>query len=354
MKTAVFKIIAVLCIFFTGCVVRYCAEPLTVCERRDAGIRDTLNVHINVGRSMYAKNGFPIGFQMSVVASMSDSLGVYMPVVGSKPDTGCWDKLMKGSLDIVIKKQADTIDRFYDGCFLGSMPYLDYEMVVRSDDLALLYAVNRWLGYAYASDILEKKRHLFFRSYDLSPYLNSDCKASAISPYDDIVRKQSERLGWNWKLLSAIIYQESRFFMGAVSGRGAIGLMQVMKSTAQSYGVSNLYDPKENIRAGVSYLAYLKDKYESMGVDSTNVVKFTLAAYNAGESRMQDCINFANSLGRNFHNWDDVADVIPLMCEPEYYQDADFLKHGKFIGKETISYVERVLDLHDLYEAVVY
>lgn len=354
MKTALFRIMAVLCIFSIGCAVRYFGEPLSVYEREYEPLRDTLNVHLNAGRAANEKGFFPIDFQYSLIAAMSDSLGVAMPIVGSRPDSGCWDRLAAGETDIVVKRVGDTVGAQYAGRFLGSAPYMDFEMVVRNGDRPLLDAVNRWLRYAELSKVIGKMQSLYFRSYDLTSCQDSGRKAYNISPYDEIIRLYSRTLGWDWRLLSAVVYHESRFFMESVSRRGAVGLMQVMKSTAAAYGVEDLYDPAENIKAGTAYLAYLKKRYESKGMDSANVVKFTLAAYNAGENRIQDCINFTNSLGRNFHDWEEVAEVIPLMREPEYYQDANFLRYGKFIGKETILYVEKVLERYDLYVELVH
>jgi soluble lytic murein transglycosylase-like protein len=73
-----------------------------------------------------------------------------------------------------------------------------------------------------------------------------------------------------------VIVVESGFNSRAVSKRGAVGLMQLMPATATRFGVSNPYDPKENIHAGAHYLKFLMDRF---GQD----LKLALAAYDAGE-----------------------------------------------------------------------
>jgi soluble lytic murein transglycosylase-like protein len=78
-------------------------------------------------------------------------------------------------------------------------------------------------------------------------------------------------------LVRAVIVVESGFNPRAVSKRGAIGLMQLRPETARRYGVSNVYDPGENIRAGTRYLSDLMALY---GSDT----ELALAAYNAGEA----------------------------------------------------------------------
>ena len=77
-------------------------------------------------------------------------------------------------------------------------------------------------------------------------------------------------------LLRAVIVVESGFNSRAVSKRGAVGLMQLMPATATRFGVSNPYDPLQNVHAGARYLKFLIDRF---GHD----VRLALAAYNAGE-----------------------------------------------------------------------
>ena len=77
-------------------------------------------------------------------------------------------------------------------------------------------------------------------------------------------------------LLRAVIVVESGFNSRAVSKRGAVGLMQLMPATATRFGVSNPYDPKQNVHGGARYLKFLIDRF---GQD----IRLALAAYNAGE-----------------------------------------------------------------------
>lgn len=78
-------------------------------------------------------------------------------------------------------------------------------------------------------------------------------------------------------LLRAVIAVESNYDPNAVSHRGAVGLMQLMPQTARRYGVTNLYDPAQNIRGGARYLRDLMRRFN-------NDLDLTLAAYNAGEN----------------------------------------------------------------------
>lgn len=96
------------------------------------------------------------------------------------------------------------------------------------------------------------------------------------SVYDAIIERAARGAAVEANLLRAVIVVESGFNSRALSKRGAVGLMQLMPATALRFGVSNPYDPQENIHAGARYLKFLMDRF---GHD----VQLALAAYNAGE-----------------------------------------------------------------------
>ncbi len=98
--------------------------------------------------------------------------------------------------------------------------------------------------------------------------------------FDDLIEGTARQYGIHPGLVRAVIQVESAFDPGAVSRKGARGLMQLMPLTARRYDVRNLFDPVENIRAGVQHLAYLAEVY---GEDLDRI----LAAYNAGENAVR-------------------------------------------------------------------
>jgi soluble lytic murein transglycosylase-like protein len=94
--------------------------------------------------------------------------------------------------------------------------------------------------------------------------------------YDAIIERAAVSAAVEPNLLRAVIVVESGFNSRALSRRGAVGLMQLMPATASRFGVYDLYDPRENVHAGASYLKFLMERF---GHD----VRLALAAYNAGE-----------------------------------------------------------------------
>jgi soluble lytic murein transglycosylase-like protein len=97
--------------------------------------------------------------------------------------------------------------------------------------------------------------------------------------YDDIIKEKSRQYGVSEDLIKAVIQAESGFNPNAVSSAGALGLMQLMPATAAGLGVTDPFDPEQNIDGGVRYL---KGQIDRFGGD----VKLALAAYNCGPNRV--------------------------------------------------------------------
>jgi soluble lytic murein transglycosylase-like protein len=98
------------------------------------------------------------------------------------------------------------------------------------------------------------------------------------TPVGDLILAASRRHGVSSELVAAMVRAESAFDPRAVSHKGARGLLQLMPATAMRFGVSpaSLFDPQQNLEAGVSYLKWLSDRY-------SETPSLVLAAYNAGE-----------------------------------------------------------------------
>ena len=114
----------------------------------------------------------------------------------------------------------------------------------------------------------------------LAAQKNSPVFREAPSTYDNLIRRYADEYGVEFALVKAIMQAESAFNPYAVSNKGARGLMQMMPSTAGRYGVQDIYNPRENIRAAVQHLKYLFDTFDHRPV-------LVIAAYNAGENAVK-------------------------------------------------------------------
>jgi soluble lytic murein transglycosylase-like protein len=101
-----------------------------------------------------------------------------------------------------------------------------------------------------------------------------------VTEYDDLIVEHASRHSLQPDFVRAVIQAESAFNPRARSPKGAMGLMQLMPSTAAEYQVTNAYDPAQNIRAGVAYLKSLLTRFG-------NDVSLALAAYNAGPGAVE-------------------------------------------------------------------
>ena len=163
-----------------------------------------------------------------------------------------------------------------------------------------------------------------------------------ISPYDSIFRVYADTVGWDWKMLAAVAYVESKFDTAAVSNVGAQGLMQIMPVTARAMGIPEGMesDPDESVRAAAEYFAYLSHLFRR--VPENERINFVLASYNAGFGHVHDAMRLAHKYGRNRYVWNDnVETYLRLKSDSIYYTDS-LCRNGRFTGLETTLFVRKV------------
>ena len=182
--------------------------------------------------------------------------------------------------------------------------------------------------------------------------------ARSLNRYGSLIRKYSDRYDMDWKLVLAVIRQESRFRHNAVSHRGAYGLMQLMPETQEELtdkiGVNEATTPWNNIRAGVFHLRSLHRYFdEASGEDR---LQLSLAAYNAGLGRIRDAQTVAQYLGHDANSWKDVRDALPLLSKRHYTLHRQIWTGGKPKGgylrsnRQTVGYVENIMQYYDEYK----
>ena len=153
-------------------------------------------------------------------------------------------------------------------------------------------------------------------------------------------------------MLAALVYTESQFDPYAESEVGAYGLMQIIPETADHFNVGNYFEPDSNVYVGTKYLHYLDRYFSSQPIDSSERLKFVLAAYNAGPGHVLDAIRLANKYGKDATLWDNNVDYYLLhKNEPEYYRDP-LSKNGYCNGRQTYKYVRQVLETYNNYKNI--
>lgn len=225
--------------------------------------------------------------------------------------------------------------------------------VVKSHDAdsSLLTAFNDWIDEAEQKQLrlvmtrYVKNRRLFAQS--------SEGANGHISPFDKAIKKTAAKIGWDWRLLAALIYQESRFKVDLESDKGAFGLMQLMPSVMQRYNVSYNSSPEEQLEAGGKLISYLDKTLKNKVVDSLERVKFVLAAYNAGLGHVLDAQRLAMKYEKAPDLWENNVDFFILnKSKPLYYRDT-CCRCGFLRGTQTYRFVEDIMERYHHYQNLV-
>jgi membrane-bound lytic murein transglycosylase F len=218
----------------------------------------------------------------------------------------------------------------------------------------LLAALDRWLEAKRKSGLLA----VLYRKYFLdrrgfrkragSQYLTAE--TGTLSPYDEWFREYASIPGWDWRLLAAQAFQESRFNPAARSWAGAAGLMQIMPRTARQLRV-NPADPRQSIEGACRYLWKLDDQLKE-SVPESERIKFILGSYNVGLGHVQDAMRLAKKYGDDPKSWEDVGYWLIRKSKRSVYNDP-VVRHGFCRGTEPVAYVDEIMARWDNYQAFV-
>lgn len=217
---------------------------------------------------------------------------------------------------------------------------------VRQDrDSSLLTTMNDWIAGAEQKYL----RRIMTRYIQNGQYITKrrDASNSRLSAYDSDIRETAEKIGWDWRLLAALIYQESRFRADLESEKGAFGLMQLMPTVMRRFGIDYNSTPKQQLEAGGKLIAYLDKSLSKSVPDSTERVKFVLASYNAGRGHVLDAQRLARKYGKSPDVWDDNVDYF-ILNKSKYLNDT-CCKSGYLRGGETYRFVADIMERYQNY-----
>ena len=286
-------------------------------------------------------NALVIGYHYELLKRFAAANGQTIDIRLTGRDRSYLDSLRAGAVDIVVVPFEDSLA--VDSVLLSTPVDSLSVWLMRHDEHAGMQELNDWIAAWHASDAYASTRDLFLKRFNA---FRSGPRAQ-ISPYDSLIRAHADTLGWDWHLLAAVIWQESRFHIEARSPRGAAGLMQMMPGTAERYGVSDPLDPEMNIAAGAELLGNLIRRYYKVGDNMTERYKYALAAYNAGVGRIDDCLRVAQLLGTDTGYWQNVVNQVLPRMQDETTLATGAVKVGPFRGEETVFYVDNVIAIYE-------
>lgn len=269
-------------------------------------------------------------------------------------------KVAKGEIDYTVcDENIAGLNKFY-------YPNLDISLQI-SFPQNIAWAVRKgsdeWKEFLdkWIADFKETRQyhHIYFKYFE-SPRIVErmasefhSISGGRISKYDNIIKEISKQYNWDWRLISAIIYHESRFNESAGSWTGAYGLMQIMPATAEAFGVDNIENPKQNVKGGVMLLNSLNNQFLKIIPDSTQRVKFVLAAYNIGLGHVNDAQKLAEKYGKNPLIWENNVELyLQYKAEEKYFKD-EVVRWGYCRGAEAVKFVQNVTNNYKQYINVI-
>ena len=207
--------------------------------------------------------------------------------------------------------------------------------------IILLISAVAIFTFSIASKRLQERYDPHWKEVPVYTYISPYAE---LSPYDHHFREAADSIGYDWTLIAAIAFTESRFDSTVVSEAGAQGVMQVMPATLRGLGIPDSLhaDNRTNIMTAAKVLQLLEKHFRHVKDDNERM-KFILASYNAGFGYVYDAMRLANKYGYDRHKWDANVDSFLIhMNRPEFYTDT-LCRNGRFTGwQETLSFVKKV------------
>ena len=212
---------------------------------------------------------------------------------------------------------------------------------IRKDSPQLKQVVDAFVaknrkGTATGNDILNR----YLKSTKWVKNATAEADMRRFREMTDLFKKYSDQYEFEWLLVMAQAYQESGLDQSTRSRVGAIGVMQVMPTTAKDRNVNipNIHETEANIHAGVKYLRFLVNQYfDEPGIDARNRHLLAFASYNAGPNRIQRLRKQAAAEGLDPNKWFNNVEVVA----------------ARDIGRETVQYVSNIYKYYLAYKLVI-
>ena len=313
-----------------------------------------------IGKTIHARKG---SAYVPRLRNLAEEIGGDIEVVEMAADMSTEEiikKVAEGDIEFTVADENIALVNaaYHSNIDVGTPVSLPQQLAwaVRKNAPKLHAAVNKWIGlmkketdYYVIYNKYFKNRRAHRKRLESEFFSRTGGK---ISPYDDYISERAEVIGWDWRLLAAQIYQESRFDPRISSWAGAVGVMQLLPATASQFGAQNLTDPRESITAGTNYLKWLDEYWKDIS-DRDERRKFVLASYNVGQGHVADARRLASKYGKDPDVWDEnVAHFLLQKSRKEIYND-EVVEFGYCRGQEPVNYVDEILERFEHYKKFV-
>jgi peptidoglycan lytic transglycosylase F len=218
---------------------------------------------------------------------------------------------------------------------------------VRKGESGLLKKINEFFEKIKEDGTLAKIMDKYHGNLEAFDYVDlrryHERLESRLPKYRPILERAGEAYGFDWRLIAAMVYQESHFDADAKSYTGVEGIMQLTQDTAVDMGIDDRRHVEQSIIGGVRYL---KEVYKKFGrAKNPDRIYLALASYNVGRGHVEDAQRIAEAMGLDPNSWSAVEGVLPLLSYREHYKKTAF---GYCRGTEPVKYVNRIRIYYDI------
>jgi membrane-bound lytic murein transglycosylase F len=218
---------------------------------------------------------------------------------------------------------------------------------VKKGERTLLDKVNEFFRKIKADGTFQKLYNKYYANVEIFDYVDlkkyHERLDERLPKYKAMIQKAARKNNFDWRLIAAMVYQESHFDPKATSCTGVEGIMQLTQDTAEHMGIDDHRDPEQSIMGGVKYLRKLyKDFREAKDPDR---IYLALASYNVGKGHVLDAQKIAAEKGLEPNSWSSLEQVLPLLRYRKYYKNTN---HGYCRGTEPVRFVNRIRTYYDI------
>jgi membrane-bound lytic murein transglycosylase MltF len=306
----------------------------------------------------FVHDGKERGFEFEILERYARRHGARLSIrrVGSASEGAALLRTARADVAVLPWRDAERIEggeRVRPYVRSGDDRPFDYPdtgaIFVRADSPELRGSLDAFLGHSRSNGVVARLHERYFVDHRQFGTVRVAGKwvpqEPRISSYDRMIAKHAVRAGFDWRLVAALIQEESSFNPGAVSAKGARGLMQLMPDAAREVGLDQPHGVEPNIRAGVAYLGRLSRIFATR--EGEDQLRLVFAAYLLGPAPVLDAQRIAESIGLDPTRWKGGIELTLPMLDSEHWLPVVRAPHRG--GRHAVGYVNRIFRRYEDY-----
>lgn len=319
-------------------------RQFVIVHRETRGIKTIADLD---GRDVYVRRGS--SYHERLKQLQRKGINVRIHVESNTPTEVLIGRVARKEIEITIAdSNVALLNRRYYPQVKMAFPIAPEESLgwaVRKGRSALRREINRFFKRIEADGTFQRIYYRYYSGTDRFDYVDlvkfQRAVRKKLPEYKSHIQQEATKFNLDWRLVAAIIYQESHFNPLAESYTGVRGLMQLTLDTAEDVGIQDRLDPYKSISGGVHYLAELYKRFS--GIQPTDRMLFALAGYNIGYGHVKDAQQLCRSQDLNQYRWLSIRKTLPLLQQRSYYRQTTY---GYARGSETVRFVENVMEYY--------